>query len=70
MELLSEESYTPMKLNDNAMKPLQGNSVPSRDLAEEDRSRVQIEPCEFESLLHRAMEILSIRAQTATASRP
>jgi hypothetical protein len=70
MELLSEESYTPMSLNDNAMKPLQGNSVPSRDLTEEDRSRVHIEPCEFESLLQRAMEILSIRAQTATASRP
>jgi len=59
-----------MNLNDNAMKPLQGNSVSSRDLAEENRSRVHIEPCEFENLLQRAMEILSIRAQSATASRP
>jgi len=59
-----------MSLNDDAMKPLQGNSVSSGDLTEENRSRAQVEPCEFERLLQRAMEILSIRAQTATASRP
>jgi hypothetical protein len=57
-----------MNLNDNAMKPLESNPISSRDLPEEIRSRVRVEPCEFESLLQRAMEILSARARGATAS--
>ncbi len=69
MELLSEESYPPMNLNDKAVKPLESNLVSSPDLPEETPSRVRVEPCEFESLLQRAMEILSIRAQSPTASR-
>jgi hypothetical protein len=69
MELLSEESYAPMNLNDKAMKPLESNLVSSQEFPEETPSRVRVSPCEFESLLQRAMEILSIRAQSATASR-
>jgi hypothetical protein len=69
MEPLSEESYVPMNLNDKAMKPLESNLDSSQELPEETLSRVRVEPCEFESLLQRAMEILSLRAQSATASR-
>lgn len=69
MELLSEESYAPMNPNDKATKPLESNLVPSQEDQEETPSRVRVEPCEFESLLQRAMEILSIRARSATASR-
>lgn len=68
-EPLSEESYAPMTMNDKAIKPLKSNLVSSPDLPEENSSRVRVEPCEFESLLERAMEILSLRAQTATVSR-
>jgi hypothetical protein len=57
-----------MSLNDNAMKPLQGNPVSSPDLTEENPSRARVEPSEFESLLQRAMEILNARARAATAS--
>ena len=67
MELLSEENYAPM--NEKTTKPLERKLVSSPDLPEENSSRVRVEPCEFESLLQRAMEILSIRAQSATASR-
>jgi hypothetical protein len=65
---LSLESHVPMNLNDNAMKLLESNPVSLRDLPEETHSRVRVEPCEFESLLQRAMEILSVRARSATAS--
>jgi hypothetical protein len=57
-----------MNLNDNAMNPLQGNPVSSRDLTEENHSRERFEPCEFESLLQRAMEILNARARAAMTS--
>ncbi len=57
-----------MNLNDNAVKPLESNLVSSPDLSEETHSRVRVSPREFESLLQRAMEILSARARTATAS--
>jgi hypothetical protein len=57
-----------MNLNDNAMNPLQGNAVSSRDLMEENHSRARVEPCEFESLLQRAMEILNARARAAMTS--
>ena len=69
MELLSEESHAPMNLNDNAKKPLESNLVSSQEHSEETPSRVRVEPCEFESLLQRAVEILGIRGQSATASR-
>jgi hypothetical protein len=69
MELLSEESYAPMNLKDKAMKPPESNLVSSQEFPEETPSGVRVEPCEFESLLQRAMEILSIRAQSATVSR-
>jgi hypothetical protein len=58
-----------MSLNINATMPLESNSVSSRNLSEEIHSRVRVEPCEFERLLQRAMEILSIRARIAAASR-
>jgi hypothetical protein len=57
-----------MNLNDNVIRPLEHNLVTSRDLPEGIHSRVRVEPCEFESLLQRAMEILSARARSATAS--
>jgi hypothetical protein len=69
MELLSEESYAPMNLNEKATKPLESNLDSSPDLPKETPSRVRVEPSEFESLLQRAMEILSIRAQSPTISR-
>ncbi len=58
-----------MSPNDNATKPLESNLASSRDLPEENHSRVRVEPCEFESLLQRAMEILSDKARSATPSR-
>jgi hypothetical protein len=58
-----------MNLNEKAIKPLKSNLVSPPDLPEENSSRVRVEPCEFESLLQRAMEILSLRAQSATVSR-
>jgi hypothetical protein len=57
-----------MNLNDKAVNPLENNLVSSPDLPAETPSRVRVEPCEFESLLQRAMEILSTRAESATAS--
>jgi len=57
-----------MNLNDNAVQPLESNLVCSQDRSEETHSRVRVSPYEFESLLQRAMEILSARARTATAS--
>jgi hypothetical protein len=69
MELLSEESYAPMNLNDKAIKPLESNRASSQEPPEETPSRVRVEPCEFENLLQRAVEILRLRGQSATASR-
>jgi hypothetical protein len=57
-----------MNLSETVVKPLKHNLVSSRELPDEIDSRVRVEPCEFESLLQRAMEILSVRAQSATAS--
>jgi hypothetical protein len=68
-EALSPESEVSMSLDINAMKPLESNPVSSRGLTEEIHSPVRVEPCEFERLLQRAMEILSIRARIAAASR-
>jgi len=58
-----------MNLNDNAMKPLKDIPVSAQEVLERANSRVRVEPPEFERLLQRAMEILSIRAQNATLSR-
>ncbi len=57
-----------MNLNDKTMKLSESNLASSRDLPEEIDSRMRVEPCEFESLLQRAVEILSARAQSASAS--
>jgi hypothetical protein len=67
-ELLSPEGYVPMNLNDNAMKTLESDLDSSRDLPDKTQSGVRVEPCEFESLLQRAMEIVSARERGATAS--
>jgi len=58
-----------MNLNDNAMKPLKDIPVSAQELLERANSRVHVEPCEFERLLQRAVEVLSMRAQSATLSR-
>jgi len=58
-----------MNLNEKSTKPLENSFAALQDLPEEIHSQVRVEPCEFEGLLQRAMEILSIRAQTATATR-
>jgi len=68
-EPLSPESDILMNVIDNAMKPLENKPNSAQDLPERTNSCVRVEPCEFESLLQRAMEILSIRAQSATPSR-
>jgi len=57
-----------MNSNDNATKPVESNPISSQGLPEKTHSGVRVEPCEFESLLQRAMEILSARARGATAS--
>ena len=57
-----------MNLNDKTMKLSEGSLASSRDFPEEIDSRMRVEPWEFESLLQRAVEILSARAQSATAS--
>ena len=58
-----------MNANNNATKPLEDNSVSSENLPEEIHSNVSVQPCEFELLLQGAMEILNVRARTATASQ-
>ena len=58
-----------MDENDNATRPLDSNPASSQDLPELGDSRVRVEACEFEKLLQRAMEILSARARSASASR-
>jgi hypothetical protein len=68
-ELLFPESHAAMNLIENAIQPLESNPVSSRELPDEFHSHVRVEPCEFERLLQRSMEILSIRAQGAAASR-
>jgi hypothetical protein len=57
-----------MHLNDNATKPLETKPVSAREFSERTNSRLRVEPYEFERLLQRAMEILSIRAQSTTSS--
>ncbi len=58
-----------MNLNDNSMKAVETKPVSAPNLPERTNARVRVEPCEFERLLQRAVEILSIRAQSATLSR-
>jgi len=58
-----------MNLNDNVVKPLENKTISAQDPFDRSNSRVRVEPFEFEKLLERAMEILSIRAQSATPSR-
>jgi len=58
-----------MNLNDNAMKLVEGKPISAQEPPGRSNSRVYVEPREFERLLQRAMEILSIRAQSATLSR-
>jgi hypothetical protein len=65
----SLESDLSMNLNENVTNSLESNAVSSRDLPDESHTRVRVEPWEFESLLQRAIEILSIRAKSATASQ-
>jgi hypothetical protein len=57
-----------MNLIHNVVKPLETNLAPSQNPFEGIPACVRIEPCEFERLLQRAMEILSARARTTTAS--
>ncbi len=58
-----------MNVNDNTMKPVEDKRTSAQELPERSNSRARVEPCEFERLLQRAMEILSIREQSATLSR-
>ncbi len=58
-----------MNLNDNVVKPLESKTISAQDPFDRSNSRVRVEPFEFEELLERAMEILSIRAQSATPSK-
>ena len=65
---LSPESYASRNLNDDPKKPLESDLASSRDVPEEIHSCVRIESRGFESLLQRAMEILSARERSAAAS--
>ncbi len=58
-----------MNPNNNKMASLENNLASSQGPTEEDHKFVCVEPCEFEALLQRAMEILDAQARTATASR-
>jgi hypothetical protein len=58
-----------MNLNDNLEKPVEDKRISAQELPDRSNSRVYVEPREFERLLQRAVEILSIRAQSATLSR-
>jgi hypothetical protein len=42
--------------------------VPTKECREEHSPDTRMEPCEFENLLRRAMEIVSARAQSAPPS--
>jgi hypothetical protein len=59
-----------MDMNNDSMKLLENKPISAQDLRERANSRLRVEPYEFENLLRRAMEILSIRGQIATPSRP
>ncbi len=58
-----------MNLNDNLEKPVEDKRISAQELPDRSNSRVYVEPCEFERLLQRAVEVLSIRAESATLSR-
>ncbi len=58
-----------MNLNENLMKPVEDKTISVQEPPDRSNSRVRVEPCEFERLLQRAVEVLSIRAQSATLSR-
>jgi len=61
--------HAAMSLNDNVLKPLENKTISAQELTDRSNSRGRVEPYEFERLLQRAMEILSIRAQSATPSK-
>jgi hypothetical protein len=58
-----------MNLNEDLMKSVEDKRISAQELPDRSNSRVYVEPCEFERLLQRAVEVLSIRAQSATLSR-
>jgi len=66
---VSPEDHAPMNLNDNSMKLVEDKRISVQELPDRSNSRVYVEPCEFERLLQRAVEVLSMRAQSATLSR-
>jgi hypothetical protein len=57
-----------MNLTQNAPKPLESHVASSQNLPDGIPSGARVEPCEFERLLQRAMEILNARARTAASS--
>jgi len=57
-----------MNANENAVQAGERGVFRLNEPAAERTGGVQVEPCEFETLLVRAMEILSVRAGTAAPS--
>jgi hypothetical protein len=57
-----------MNTNENAVHTETFGGFRSNEPEREKARGVWVEPCEFETLLERAMEILSARARTATSS--
>ncbi len=57
-----------MNPDDQIPKPQEHEDVPSEDRPESRRSGPCVEPCEFESLLQRAMEILSAKARRSAST--
>ena len=66
---VSPEDHVPMNLNENLKKPVEDKRISAQELPDRSNSLARMEPREFERLLQRAVEILSIRAQSATLSR-
>ena len=74
-ETLSPKNNAPMNRNTNTLNADATHSFESSLVSsqshieiEESHSRSRIEPCEFERLLQRAVEILSARARNTEAS--
>ena len=64
----ASESVVPMNANENAVHAGECGAFPLHETRPERAGEVRVEPCEFEKLLQRAMEILDTRARAATAS--
>ncbi len=61
------ENRKPMNVQDPKLSSPSSNSPVSAESASSVPPGARVEPCEFESLLRRAMEIMNSRARAATS---